>query len=167
VLQYCVLLLGWLPAPAACRDEDEKRASRHELAGTLRHCPAGALQSHSLFTVHSERRMPVRPSALHPLTPAPPCHWWVHPLPWSPSLHPPMELATDLAYMYGFLSFVLSVIFGLFWDPASSLNHGTRTTTAAAAGLLHCTTTCPSNCACMQSRQVQPRSAHHKTTVGQ
>lgn len=35
--------------------------------------------------------------------------------------------------MDGFLSFVLSVIFGLFWDPASSLNHGTRTTTAAAA----------------------------------
>lgn len=71
--------------------------------------------------------------------------------------------------MDGFLSFVLSVIFGLFWDPASSLNHGTRTTTAAAAAAaaalyyyvpvqlrMHA-----------ESRQVQPRSAHHKTTVGQ
>jgi hypothetical protein len=67
--------------------------------------------------------------------------------------------------MDGFLSFVLSVIFGLFWDPASSLNHGTRTTAAAAAALYYYVPVQLRMHA--ESRQVQPRSAHHKTTVGQ
>lgn len=113
MLQYCVLLLGWLPLLAETKTRSVHRDTSWLALSAAARC--SAISSHSLFTVHcSLREAHARPAVgRSPSTDPGPAVPLVGgaPLPWSPSLlHPPMELATDLAsYVYGWIPFLRAV----------------------------------------------------------